>query len=259
MKHLIRKSWFESLKKTRTYTLTCGDRAENHKGMEIIGKKATTGFTLEDLERQKARFEAAGYTCELIGLSAFVPAYVLVIRNGVEAVAGSVTPLFVEQTMLPKDTKAFMYGRVVNKKARHNLCFSKVGHKPCYEEGKGTVIAYNDVPVTKQLADGLADWFGPKAADLQMEGNYYYDITKCGIGYHGDSERVKVIAARLGAPMPLYFQCFLEGAPVGPRIEIPLKDGDMYVMSEKAVGTDWKSRKIHTFRHATGAKSFTKI
>jgi hypothetical protein len=259
MKRLIRKSWFEDLKKTRTYTLTCGDRAENHKGMEIIGKKAAVGFTREDLEMQKARFEAAGYRCELIGLSDSVPAYVLVIRGGIEAIGGSAQSLFVEQTMLPKDEKAFMYGRVVNKKARHNLCFSKEGHGPDYEKGRGTVIAYEDVPVTKRLADGLVDWFGPKAADLQMEGNYYYDITKCGIGYHGDSERIKVIAARLGASMPLYFQCFLEGLPVGPRIGIPLHHGDMYVMSEKAVGTDWKNRKVHTFRHATGCAKFTKL
>lgn len=30
-----------------------------------------------------------------------------------------------------------------------------------------------------------------------MEGNYYYDINKTGIGFHGDSERKKVIAISL--------------------------------------------------------------
>lgn len=33
----------------------------------------------------------------------------------------------------------------------------------------------------------------------------------------------------------------------------------MYVMSEKAVGTDWKMSKIPTLRHATGCKKFTEF
>ena len=33
----------------------------------------------------------------------------------------------------------------------------------------------------------------------------------------------------------------------------------MYVMSEKAVGTDWKSRSKLTLRHAAGCPSFTTI
>jgi hypothetical protein len=33
----------------------------------------------------------------------------------------------------------------------------------------------------------------------------------------------------------------------------------MYIMSEKAVGTDWKMKNIPTLRHATGAKKFTEI
>jgi hypothetical protein len=30
-------------------------------------------------------------------------------------------------------------------------------------------------------------------------------------------------------------------------------------MSEKAVGSDWKKKKIATIRHATGCEKFTKI
>jgi hypothetical protein len=33
----------------------------------------------------------------------------------------------------------------------------------------------------------------------------------------------------------------------------------MYLMSEKAVGTDWKKPTIYTLRHATGAKKFTDV
>jgi hypothetical protein len=60
--------------------------------------------------------------------------------------------------------------------------------------------------------------------ELAAEGNYYYDSSKCGIGFHGDSERKKVIALRLsvGKCSPLHFQWFLMGKPVGKRHIIEL-------------------------------------
>jgi hypothetical protein len=164
-----------------------------------------------------------------------------------------------EQDALPKDTKALMWGRVVNKHARHNLCFAPVGHAPSYAEGRGTVVAYSDVPLTERLWRSLGDWFGPKAATLNGEGNYYYDVTRCGIGYHGDSERRKVIAVRLGATMPLHFQAFQYGRPVGPHTVIQLGHGDVYMMSEEAVGTEWKSSSKVVFRHAAGSAKFTDL
>ena len=97
------------------------------------------------------------------------------------------------------------------------------------------------------------------AEELNGEANYYYDMSKCGIGYHGDAERKKVIAMRMGQSMPLYYQWFQNSKPVGERIKIELGDGDMYVMSEKAVGTDWLKKKTPTLRHATGCDKFTVI
>ena len=35
-------------------------------------------------------------------------------------------------------------------------------------------------------------------------------------------------------------------------VKIDLTNSDIYVMSEKAVGTDWKRRNIKTIRHAAG-------
>ena len=39
-------------------------------------------------------------------------------------------------------------------------------------------------------------------------------------------------------------------------IELNLNHGDIYIMSEKAVGYDWKMSSIYTLRHAAGSKSF---
>lgn len=53
--------------------------------------------------------------------------------------------------------------------------------------------------------------------------------------------------------MPLKFQWYFESRPVGDMINIDLECGDVYVMSEVAVGTDWGSKQPPTLRHATGA------
>ena len=99
--------------------------------------------------------------------------------------------------------------------------------------------------------------FGPKTQGLNMEGNYYYNNAVCGIGFHGDTERRKVIGIRLGANLPIHFQRFLRHQTYGDPYVIPLDGGDMYVMSEKAVGADWKSSSILTLRHAVGLRFTT--
>ena len=81
----------------------------------------------------------------------------------------------------------------------------------------------------------------------------YYDIKKCYIGFHGDTERKIVMAVRLGATIPIHYRWYQEGKPIeGKEWSININDGDMYIMSDKAVGTDWKRRKIKTLRHAAG-------
>ena len=84
-------------------------------------------------------------------------------------------------------------------------------------------------------------------------------MSKCGIGFHGDSERKKVIGVRLGASIPLHFQWFHKSKPIGERVKIMLSHGDMYVMSEKATGYDWKSSSKITLRHAAGSKKYLTI
>jgi hypothetical protein len=94
---------------------------------------------------------------------------------------------------------------------------------------------------------------------LNGEANYYYDISQCGIGFHGDGERRKVFAVRMGETMPIYFKWYQNSEPVGEAFELILNDGDMYIMSEKAVGFDWLKKKIPTLRHSTGCSKFTGI
>lgn len=266
--------------KKSVITLTFGDQAENHVGMEQLGKmvEAGQGFQFSDLQSIQQYFESLHTPTELYNLADLSydnkedekkpGAYLLVIRNGVNTILKDLEldekeyndmKLFEEQASLNVDKKAFMYGRVVNKNARWNLCFDQKSQEPDYENGKGRIISFEDLPITSKLVNSFSKYFGKKAEDLKGEGNYYFDKTKCGIGFHGDSERRKVLAIRLGSSLDIHYQWFKEGKPTGKRIMVPLNGGDIYLMSEKAVGTDWKKKKIFTLRHATGCSKYTTI
>ena len=55
------------------------------------------------------------------------------------------------------------------------------------------------------------------------------------------------------------WQWFQHGKVVGNPIDVLLNSGDVYIMSEKAVGQDWKRKNIPTLRHSAGALSYRKI
>jgi hypothetical protein len=249
-----------------TITLTFGDCGENHKGMQMIGNKVEKGegYNLKNLNNIRKRFQKLGCEVELYCLNDELDkvneeinkAYVLVIRNAIQKVWNLYPELVEEQKNLNYDTKAFMYGRVVNKNARYNLCFDDESQEPNYEEGKGRIIAFKSMKILDKIRSSFAILFGKKFKNMKCESNYYYDITKTGIGYHGDTERRKVIAIRLGESLPIYFCWYLYNEKVNKRIEINLNGGDIYVMSEKAVGTDWKERNVYTLRHATGCDKY---
>lgn len=160
----------------------------------------------------------------------------------------------------PRIPKAFMYGRVVQKHARHNLCFGETSQKADFENGKGTIFAFTELPLLNQLRQSFGEIIGEKGRGLVAEGNYYYDLATTGISLHGDEERKKVIGVRLGSPFPLYYQWFERSQPIGHMGGLVLNHGDIYVMSEKTVGADWKKKTVPTLRHAAGYnKKYTQI
>lgn len=241
-------------------TITFGDCAENHVGMQKIGEAADEGFTYENLLHAYRTYEAAGFQCELIDLISEgeveelepEPAFLLIVRNAIT----SADALYAELNSLPVDKKALFRGVVKNKIARYNLCFADFAQDPNYELGMGRIVSFDTLPQLNAVRQLLPRSFGRKAENLYAEGNYYYDIKKCGIGFHGDTERKKVIALRLGDNIPLHYQWYHRHRPVGHRIAINLNHGDLYAMSEKAVGYDWRRSIIPTLRHAAGAAKY---
>jgi len=241
----------------QTITLTYGDVAENHVGMIKHGTLADRGLTGAQLMAVHKHMEPHSELIALHTVPEHPEAFLLIIRGGVNLLLdGQYDQLLKEQSDLEPDKKALMRGRVVNKKARHNLCFSEQAQEPDYAAGKGTVIAFESVPLTFRLKTVFEKLLGLES--LQCEGNYYYDVTlpNVGVGNHGDVERRVVIGVRLGRSMPIRFTWFHKFSPVSEPTTVMLDGGDIYMMSEKATGYDWHRSSILTLRHCAGSMEF---
>jgi CRISPR/Cas system-associated protein endoribonuclease Cas2 len=163
---------------------------------------------------------------------------------------------------------------LVNYGARHNLVYNQDDEQPNWMDNlytgnqdlvdtttkrqdlsrllHGRVVSFDKIPLTKKIRETLPKLFGSKAKNLKAEGNFYYDISKTGITWHGDTERVIVIAVRLGKPNILQYQWKYRKIEIGDLFKKTLNSGDLYAMSEKAVGTDWKRSIIPTLVHSAG-------
>ena len=167
--------------------------------------------------------------------------------------------------------KVRIRGKILNKKARENKMFVKgMTQKADYINGKGTIEDVNKMPFLKlavdilqrQISESLIACGSKTQIKINVvEGNRYYDLKKTGIGFHGDTERVVVICLTIGGGggYPMRFQWFKDGMPIGNSIDLALNDGDVYIMSEKAVGADWKLRSKYTLRHAAGADKYRSL
>jgi alkylated DNA repair dioxygenase AlkB len=254
---------------SKAVTITFGEVAENHAGMQKIGTLAENGFDFNDLLHAQTWFESRGSCCTLVALHTALPegdgqaavapsehAWILVAHQALDALKIDADSLLKEHVHLPVDKKALMRGRVVNKHARYNLCYANAAQTPDYVSGKGRIVSFDQVPLLSSIRNSLPDIVGDKGTDLNCELNLYYDPRSTGIGFHGDSERKRVVAIRLGASIPLHYQWFYRSTPIGRRVQLTLEHGDMYIMSEKASGYDWHRSSIRTLRHAAGADKY---
>ena len=245
--------------------ITAGEQSENHVGMNINGTGLSKdGFTVDELKYFNKILHEKGIESEYYRLDNMLDdkenldqAALLIIRNGVGHITGeSSYNMLEEQLNFEWDKKYWdnRRNRVLNKRARYNVCYGNIGQISDFENKKGTIIAYDKVPILNKWKNSLHAIFGEKAENLEVEGNLYYDVNKCGIGFHGDTERKKVIACSLGRSRPIHWQWYYKSEQIGDRIKFNLDYGDMYIMSEKTSGYDWKKRNIKTLRHAAGEK-----
>lgn len=268
----------EDIVLTQTITVTYSECVENHKGMQMLGTKAAEGFSCDELRQIALNFQNNGLKAEWHDLPCPVagaePAGILILRNVLDYLItipeANIKPewkdlpasdrLLLELIELDWDKRAFMKGRVVNKKLRHNLCFADIDQEPNYEEGKGRVINFTHLPHLNSVREKLVHVFGNRARQtngqpLLAEGNHYYDLDKCAISPHGDSERRIVIGMRLGGSMSLTYQWYQKTQTISPEMTFILNHSDVYCMSNKATGSDWMKKIIPTLRHSANCKN----
>ncbi len=241
--------------------LTFGEQSENHVGMKINGGGlANSGFSVNEMEeiKKNLKVESEYYRLdEMVDEEGLEPAAILIVRNGLQKLIGeNPEKMMDEQLSFEWDKKYWdnRRGKVLNKHARYNVCFGEKSVEANFEQKQGTIIGFDRVPILKNLKESLGGFFGDKAKELEVEGNLYYNVKKCGIGFHGDSERKRVIACSLGASRPIHWQWYHQSKPIGRRLKFEIGSGDIYIMSEKASGFDWKRRSQKTLRHAAGEK-----
>ena len=271
--------------------ITCGDAGENHAGMEMLGKlgKEGSGFTTKDLLNIKSFVEELKINCDYYDLSndeAVVvnkvkgkyvktnkkkAAGVLVLRNFLNE--DTVSKVYRDVTSVDWDTKYYdtRRGVVLNKLARENIVFLKgIEQKADYENKKGTIVDWTKLRDFNRVLEELFELINSvtegKAEGLIAEGNRNRKnkVVKGkskkvnnGIGWHGDAERRKVVCICIGGvDYCMKWQWFYKHRPLNNEtFEVSLNSGDIYIMSEEAVGQKWKSSSIYTLRHCAGPDS----
>ena len=256
-----------------TWSLTIGNGGENHTGMEFLGnmRKKGQGWDIDRLLYAKEILENIfDKHVDLFNLNELclegvtIPegqkpkdAYLMVVRGFLSD--------RVHQNMI-KELGSYVWDRkywdtrrqkVLNKLARANVCYGKEGREANYAEGKGTIVGFEQSPLVGNLLKVVEILMRDK--DLIVEGNQYDDVSKNGIGPHGDSERVCVSCLRVGESMPMKFGMFWNCKLRGKPFETLINGGDLYFMSEEAVGAEWKSRSKWVWRHCAGADKYLKM
>lgn len=271
-KMIIRKKVPYKKPEGKVTTLTFGNRAENHIGNESIGSdKVVEGLNFDEFKNIQKKLGVD--KVEIIDLKKLLSsvlneeeikniddAYLLIIRKGVDLLtSGKTLDIKKELDGCEVDKKYYdaRTKKVKNKLARYNYCISDFERlEPNYEEGKGRVYDFKKLENTNNLRAKIGDVFGEKCVNLQGEINMYYDVQKCGIGWHGDKEREIVVGARFGEVMPIAFMWFYKHKAIGEKIILKLNEGDIYAMSAKTVGKDWMSSSKYTLRHSAGCDKY---
>jgi hypothetical protein len=255
--------------------ITLGEQSENHAGMAKQGNGlAESGYSIEQLEKAKELFESVGGEVELVNLNDKLigveeakykevdVGMVLIMRNCVDVLLGDDKKDEMMKELLSFEWDKTYYDRRrskwLNKHARYNVCFGDEGKELDMENKSGTIIAYDRCPLMSLWKMKMEDLIGE--VKLEAEGNYYYDDKKTGIGFHGDTERKKVIGCNLSDNFEreIHWQWYANGKRIGDRVKLKLNNGDCYIMSEKATGFDWKKRSKVTVRHAAGSAKYLK-
>lgn len=252
------------------FAITFGEVAIHHVGSKEIGTKLSDGFSTKELLEISQKLNKKNVENKLIKLSDYLPkefrkendASVLLIKNGVKYLLKddeAANNLYQEQLNIEYDKKYFDTRRqkTLNKRARYNIVFGDNDVNPSNDYKKFSIKSFSSLKYLKKIRKKLHKKFGIKAKKLNAEGNKYFE-EKSGIGFHGDAERRIVICISLGKSSTLRYRWRLPGSSENQfnPIDLKVEHGDIYIMSKKATGYDWKKRSKVRIVHAAGNKKY---
>jgi alkylated DNA repair dioxygenase AlkB len=262
--------------------LTFSCFAEGHVGMKIeknqIAKDGKNrALTYYDLVALYEKYSLEWYGPRFFTLrkekdSKEPTACVVVIRDGMRMLGVDKDKLLKQIQEIPGVDKQMLNTRqnkVQTKWKRHNFNIGDKSISADIANGQSTLYDFNSTFLTeaKKLRDAFTKMGKENKletmTDLLAEANVYYaDEYKknnyCGIGYHGDAERPNspVIGCNVGAERYLSFRSFYKSRYYGDEKRIKLNHGDIYFMSEHAVGVNWKKSAQVVYRHRAGSLKF---
>ena len=247
-----------------SYTLLlCDCAASQGQGSDSIGKMAERGFSPTQLRALAASLTKRGVPCDVFELTPHCTApdaedacAIVIHAARLDHEGFPLADAMLEEVeAIQYDKFTFTYQAAKAAHSRHLVFVGDSLREPVPEEGTHTVLAWDSLPAcelaARLVSRELRSWDLKVACAL-----HYPDIDKCGISWHGDQERRQTVLFRLGkAQRPIHLRWMHENKPAGPVISIPLAHGDVFIPCAKAVGTDYKRRKVPTLRHATGYHS----
>jgi alkylated DNA repair dioxygenase AlkB len=231
------------------------------------------GFQVDELQQIATQINqqqsSTAASAEILVISDALPAEhradnqaaVLVIRNGAQlfcpGIKDPTAKLLQEQQDIEYDHKFWnaRQKKTMNKRARFNTTFGDKSIAPSDDFRTPSTHAWP--PTLKAFRSGLVEVLGDRAINLNAEGNHYYE-KKSGIGYHGDAERKIVICLSLGGESVLRYHWRMPGSSEHTMegVDVHVRSGDVYVMSEKATGYDWRSRSKIRVVHGAGSDKY---
>jgi hypothetical protein len=281
------KVWAQADRKS--FTITVRNKGHPHPTSSLVVGHEAVGFSLYDFHALENHLKQAGYmNYERVKLHELLPpekqtykleAELFIVYDALaffdsrshtnpnatqESLSQSIHNHLLENVEF--DTKVFSPRKkqIQNRHAqRTTLLVNGVQKKPV--DGMNGIHDFKQVPGLDSIRSQLSKIFKrPEMVEDVAEVNCYLNSTsypdKCGVGWHGDRESDTVYAFRPSPfAFPLCYHWFKDSKPIGQLWEKILPPGTMYIMSAKAVGQDWLTRKEPTVRHAAGGGKFTAL
>ena len=234
--------------------LTWSHSVESGNYVNPVGTKGR-GFTLDHLNKIQNMTTETSDMYTISGRN--VTGHVLVIRKFLPMYM--LRDMIAEVKALPNyDTMGWFRGKCLNKSRWNTQITDRdvQGNipEPNKDLRKSSENSFERAPKCRELRDYMSEWAreGLDTKNLKAEVNVY-GITKPGgkppnvapgIGPHVDGERNTVIATNLIGTRELCLCAYEDAQPSGPRTQIRIEPGDLYIFDTIAAGTSIRGPHI---------------